>query len=200
MAEWSKATDCKSVSYTHVGSNPTFFNILKFQEKHFNYRLLSKLSGIITLDKFSIRICKVRYRNMLKKKISESPIVEKLYLTSRKYTLTLVEDSFYRNLADYYLILKIRNKAKEKREREEQEKKEQEREEKLRHSGDEIPKILLEPKIEEKKKTPVLVFVRMIFGPFRVRPLYIFERFKVCKSYAYLVNYMFDKNFIDKRN
>ena len=25
MAEWTKATDCKSVSYTHVGSNPAFF-------------------------------------------------------------------------------------------------------------------------------------------------------------------------------
>ena len=24
MAEWSKAADCKSVSYTLVGSNPTF--------------------------------------------------------------------------------------------------------------------------------------------------------------------------------
>lgn len=27
MAEWTKATDCKSVSYTHVGSNPTFFKV-----------------------------------------------------------------------------------------------------------------------------------------------------------------------------
>ena len=25
VAEWSKATDCKSVSLPHVGSNPTFF-------------------------------------------------------------------------------------------------------------------------------------------------------------------------------
>lgn len=25
MAEWSKATDCKSVRYTHAGSNPVFF-------------------------------------------------------------------------------------------------------------------------------------------------------------------------------
>ena len=29
MAEWSKATDCKSVSKTHVGSNPIFLNINK---------------------------------------------------------------------------------------------------------------------------------------------------------------------------
>ena len=29
MAEWSKATDCKSVSKTHVGSNPIFLNIVK---------------------------------------------------------------------------------------------------------------------------------------------------------------------------
>ena len=27
MAEWSKATDCKSVSKTHVGSNPIFLKI-----------------------------------------------------------------------------------------------------------------------------------------------------------------------------
>ena len=29
MAEWSKATDCKSVSLPHVGSNPTFFILKK---------------------------------------------------------------------------------------------------------------------------------------------------------------------------
>ena len=25
MAEWLKATDCKSVGFSYVGSNPTFF-------------------------------------------------------------------------------------------------------------------------------------------------------------------------------
>ena len=36
MAEWSKATDCKSVSLPHVGSNPTFFILL-------SYYILNKL-------------------------------------------------------------------------------------------------------------------------------------------------------------
>lgn len=38
MAERSKAADCKSVSNTHVGSNPTFLNsIFVISTKNKNY-------------------------------------------------------------------------------------------------------------------------------------------------------------------
>ena len=46
MAEWSKAADCKSVSLSRVGSNPTFFIMLKYSHSYNLFlsdsRLLSK--------------------------------------------------------------------------------------------------------------------------------------------------------------
>lgn len=38
MAEWTKAADCKSVRFSHVGSNPTFFILLNNFNKIF-YRI-----------------------------------------------------------------------------------------------------------------------------------------------------------------
>ena len=46
MAEWSKAADCKSVSYSRVGSNPTFL-IMYLKSKY-------KKNRFINLDKLTI--------------------------------------------------------------------------------------------------------------------------------------------------
>lgn len=36
VAEWSKAADCKSVSYSRIGSNPILFKMLSFGTRKFN--------------------------------------------------------------------------------------------------------------------------------------------------------------------
>ena len=66
MAEWTKAADCKSVSKTLVGSNPTLFNIKtyylsksinfynnKFNTKNYYSKKLSLIDTIITKNRNS---------------------------------------------------------------------------------------------------------------------------------------------------
>jgi hypothetical protein len=72
MAEWSKAADCKSVSNSHVGSNPTLLNIVQqynkltltfklFQKKNLRKYIIS-YNSFTKLKKFFIQ----NYLNFLK--------------------------------------------------------------------------------------------------------------------------------------